>query len=92
MWASLQSTSGEDVTIGLSSADDPARQLVDVTSQVQDWIVEELWSQRQASTWPECPEHPQSHPLKPTLKGGVAVWTCPVSGSVVAEIGSLPHC
>jgi hypothetical protein len=40
--------------------------------------------------WPACPDHPDSHPLKPGLGDGTAVWSCPVSGRPVASIGELP--
>jgi hypothetical protein len=35
-----------------------------VADQVQEWAVEALWSIGQTATWPECPAHPNSHPLQ----------------------------
>lgn len=55
-----------------------------MTEQVQEAAFEHLWS-----TWPECPEHPNSHPLAPDQQAGRPVWRCPASGRVIADIGSL---
>jgi len=63
---------------------DPDR-LTSVADQVQDWAVEELWSRGEAAVWPECPTHPDSHPLRPA--GGA--WHCPKTGERVAAIGQL---
>ncbi|MFF1823390.1 hypothetical protein ACFVWG_39175 [Kribbella sp. NPDC058245] len=53
--------------------------------------------------WPECPDHPNAHPLRPVAKGDQALWVChhavqttgdlvpaaAESGRAVAEIGQL---
>jgi hypothetical protein len=61
-----------------------------LAEQVQEWEVEQLcWAGRSA-TWPECPEHPGSHPLEPVAAGaGIAVWRCPRSQRVAGAIGGL---
>jgi hypothetical protein len=60
-----------------------------LADQVQEWLVEELCRVRQATNWPQCPEHPHNHPLAAVVKGGRATWTCPRSGRSVSEIGRL---
>jgi hypothetical protein len=61
-----------------------------VADQVQDWAVEELHRIGRPTNWPQCPQHPLSHPLSAEVREGRAVWTCPKTGHVVSEIGQLP--
>jgi hypothetical protein len=68
----------------------PAERIADLADQVQEWEVEELAAAGRPATWPECPEHPDSHPLAPQARGDQAAWTCPVSGHVISVIGALP--
>jgi hypothetical protein len=42
-----------------------------------------------SATWPECPTHPNTHPLEAALLSDRAVWRCPKNGEVIAEIGTL---
>lgn len=67
----------------------PAERLADLADQVQEWEVEELAAAGRPATWPQCPDHPGSHPLSPGTNDGEAVWSCPASGRVVARIGAL---
>jgi hypothetical protein len=67
----------------------PAERLADLADQLQDWEVEELAAAGRPATWPECPQHPGSHPLAPRVLGDQATWCCPVSGQVVSVIGAL---
>jgi hypothetical protein len=60
-----------------------------LADQVQEWLVEELCGIRQATNWPQCPEHPHNHPLGAVVQGGRATWSCPTSGRSVSEIGRL---
>lgn len=60
-----------------------------VASQVQDIAIEALWAAHRPLSWPECPHHRASHPLEPVLAGIRAVWHCPVTRVVVADIGAL---
>jgi len=70
----------------------PAERLAGLADQLQDWEVEELAAAGRPATWPECPQHPGSHPLAPRVSGGQAAWCCPVSGQVISAIGALrPH-
>ena len=43
------------------------------------------------TSWPECPLHPDSHPLRAEVGvDEVLVWTCPKEGAVMARVGDLP--
>ena len=76
---------GIRVLLGLSL---PER-LADLADQLQEWEVEELAAAGRPATWPECPEHPDSHPLAPQARGGQAVWCCPRTGQAISAIGAL---
>jgi hypothetical protein len=85
--------SGQGILL-LADAPRP-EQLANLADQVQEWAVEALWSIGRSAVWPQCPEHPDSHPLKPLVADeytaeAAAVWQCPKSGRVVAPIGELP--
>jgi hypothetical protein len=69
----------------------PAGQrLAALAEQVQEWEVEALAAAGRPATWPECPEHPGSHPLQSWAEDGErAVWRCPRSQRVVCGIGEL---
>jgi hypothetical protein len=71
----------------LAMADD--ERLVHVADQVQEFVFEELARVGLPVTWPECPEHPASHPLEPVLTSGRPSWQGPKSGSTVSRIGEL---
>jgi hypothetical protein len=62
-----------------------ADRLADIADQVQDWAVEELWMRGESAVWPECPTHPNSHPLR--ARSGA--WHCPKTDARVAAIGDL---
>jgi len=63
--------------------------LADLADQLQDWEVEELAARGRSATWPQCPQHPDSHPLAPQARGDQAAWCCPASGQVIDAIGAL---
>ena len=63
--------------------------LADVADQLQEWEIEELAAAGRPATWPECPQHPDTHPLAPQARGDQAVWCCPASGQVISVIGAL---
>lgn len=63
--------------------------LVHVAEQVQEFVFEELARLELPVTWPECPEHPASHPLTPALASSGPCWQCPKSGDTVSQIGEL---
>ncbi|MGV8968613.1 MAG: hypothetical protein ACOH2F_20325 [Cellulomonas sp.] len=78
---------------GLSIAvDSPTQSQVAVAAdQVQEWVVEELWSSARSTNWPPCPHHRASHPLHSVVFDGVATWICPSDGTPISAIGSLPR-
>ena len=84
--------SGQGIRL-LADAPRP-EQLANLADQVQEWAVEALWSIGKSAVWPQCPEHPDSHPLQPQVvdeytDAAHAVWRCPKSGHVIAPIGEL---
>ena len=77
---------GVDIWISLGSS--LAERVAELAEQLQEWEVEALWAAGRSATWPECPEHPNSHPLEPAVVGG-PVWRCPRSGDLICAIGAL---
>jgi len=75
--------------IAIRSGADRIGQVVSLADQVQDWAVEALWGVGRSPVWPECPEHPDSHPLRAVERNGAAIWVCPVSLNEICRIGSL---
>ena len=63
--------------------------IASVADQVQEWAVEALWHAGRPATWPECPEHPGSHPLAARLRDHRAAWTCPKTGNLICAVGEL---
>jgi hypothetical protein len=69
-----------------SSAD----QVLWAADELQEWEIHELWEAGRPATWPECPQHPGTHPLKPNTDGmDTAVWRCPSTQQVICAIGAL---
>lgn len=64
--------------------EEPWEAVLEMTAQIQDAAFDHLWR-----TWPECPEHPGSHPLDPGSRGRQAVWRCPANDRVIADVGNL---
>src|SRR5262245_43989557 len=51
-----------------------AQRIASVAGQVQEWAIEALWRAGRPATWPECPGHPNAHPLTATVqRGGLGV-------------------
>jgi len=67
---------------GPIEANTEAEAAVVLADLAQDDIIEALWEE-----WPKCPGH--SHPAKPAVRSGQAVWICPVTDAQLAEIGYL---
>jgi hypothetical protein len=76
--------------VGVTSGRPYTEQVAELADQVQEWAVEALWRASLPAVWPECPAHPNSHPLKPEIRGDQAIWCCPHTGTMVAPIGGLP--
>ncbi|AJT70029.2 hypothetical protein T261_8436 [Streptomyces lydicus] len=85
LWAPDGSGQGLTSPVGGTAAELPAH----LADQVQDWAVEALWSEGASAVWPQCPMHPDMHPLTATVRTGTAVWVCPKRGTRVARIGEL---
>ncbi|MGN6244793.1 MAG: hypothetical protein ACTHQ3_14145 [Motilibacteraceae bacterium] len=66
-----------------------AERVARVADQLQEPAVEGLPALGRPAVWPECPDHPDRHPLQAACRDGMAVWTCPAGGRVVARIGEL---
>jgi hypothetical protein len=81
---------GSGVGIGVRLDATPAEQAVELADVLQDAEVEELNRLGRPATWPECPDHPDSHPLQPVDRGGQAVWVCPAADRTIFAIGSVP--
>lgn len=59
-----------------------------LADQVQEIVIENLRCENRTN-WPPCPEHPTTHPLTAAVRGGLAVWRCPLTGRDGAVIGEL---
>jgi hypothetical protein len=81
--------SGSGSGIHLSEGASPVEQIADLADQLRDVAIESLWFAGLPVTWPECPQHPNSHPLDPRVVSFRAVWRCPMTLEVIAEIGML---
>ncbi|MGH3166970.1 MAG: hypothetical protein ACRDN0_13925 [Trebonia sp.] len=75
--------------VSAMAAEPLQERIASVADQVQEWAVETLWQEGRPATWPECPAHPDSHPLTAVMRDGRAVWTCPKTKHVVGDIGTL---
>jgi hypothetical protein len=61
-----------------------------LAEQLQEWEIEELAAAGRSATWPECPDHPNSHPLEPVVDDEkMAVWRCPRTARMICAIGAL---
>ncbi|MBA2716504.1 MAG: hypothetical protein H0U51_05530 [Propionibacteriales bacterium] len=80
---------GSRVGIWVMKATPVAEQFAAVADQIQDAEVEALAAVSRSAVWPECPRHPNSHPLSAIVRDDVAVWACKVIDGVIAPIGAL---
>jgi hypothetical protein len=67
----------------------PPERLADLADQIQEWEVEELAAAGRPATWPQCPQHPNTHPLTPQARGDQAAWSGPRTGQLIGVIGGL---
>ena len=86
--AMLRSPDGSATGLRMSLAGTESDRIAEVADQVQEWAIEELWGDANTN-WPQCPQHPNSHPLSPLSDQRVASWVCPENGAPVCAIGSL---
>lgn len=87
--AMLHDTDGTAQGVFAMATESLPQRIASVADQLQEWVVEALWRAGRPATWPECPEHPNSHPLTAAVKEGRAVWICPSTGHLVNDIGRL---
>jgi hypothetical protein len=87
--AMLHDTDGTAQGVFAMAAESLPQRIASVADQVQEWAVEALWRAGRPATWPECPEHPNSHPLTAAVQEDRAVWICPRTGHLVNVIGRL---
>jgi hypothetical protein len=87
--AMLYGPDGSGQGVSAMAAESLPQRIASVADQVQEWAVEALWSAGRPATWPECPEHPNSHPLTATVREDRAVWICPQTGHLVNGVGQL---
>ncbi|MBL1097108.1 hypothetical protein [Streptomyces coffeae] len=85
----LHDADGSGVGIVLWPGLGAAERLAQVAEQASDWAVEALCAALKPAVWPECPAHPDSHPLEAGVRGGVVRWSCPRTGQPVALVGEL---
>jgi hypothetical protein len=88
--AMLHDTDGTAQGVFVMAGESLPQRIASVADQVQEWAVEALWRAGRPATWPDCPEHPNSHPLTAAVQEDSAVWTCPRTGHLVNDIGRLP--
>lgn len=90
-FVSVMAWSADGSGMGLFIPTEPtsAERVARLADQVQEWEVEELAARGRPATWPECPDHPNSHPLEPVVADDTAVWRCPRSGHVIGRVGAL---
>jgi hypothetical protein len=86
--AFLVASDGSSSGVFILGEDTPT-QVATAADTVQAWAFDELWSSGKSTAWPECPDHPDSHPLRPKVIAGNAVWCCPRTATVVDEVGRL---
>ncbi len=87
--AMLVSPGGWEQGVSAMTGEPLPQRIASVADQVQEWAVEELCSIGRPTNWPPCPQHPHTHPLSACMRDGQAVWSCPRTGYVAAQIGQL---
>jgi len=85
-WIQDNGRCGQGIRVWLFSS--PAERLRDLAEELQSWAGD-VQVDPARRPWPDCPDHPGSHNLSAVTRDEVAVWRCPGSGRVIAEIGSL---
>jgi hypothetical protein len=85
VWEPDGSGSGVSIVDGAA----PLEQIAEVTERMQELAIEALWADRRPVTWPQCPVHPNGHPLEVAVEGDRAVWRCPKTLATLAEVGAL---
>jgi hypothetical protein len=89
-WVMLREPDGSGAGAGIRLGQPIADQIVELADHAQEWAVEALNAVGLPAVWPECPLHPDSHPLAPLARQDVAIWLCPRNDVEIAPIGRLP--
>jgi len=87
--AMLHDVDGTAQGVFAMAAESLPERIASVADQVQEWAVEALWRAGRPASWPECPEHPGSHPLAAAVQHDRAVRVCPKTRHLVGDIGRL---
>jgi hypothetical protein len=85
-WIRHPADGGEGISVELSCGQ--ALRLYFLAGQLQSWKNDELIDAGRRP-WPACPDHDDCFALSPDTRDDVAVWCCPKTGRVIAEIGRL---
>ncbi len=85
-WIQRSGGGGEGIEVWLPASD--ADRLSRLAEQVQSWKNDELIDAGRRP-WPACPDHDDCFALSPDSRAGIAVWLCPKTGRIIAEIGRL---
>jgi hypothetical protein len=80
---------GSGTGIYVRTGDQVAQRVAMIADQLQDAVVESLPWLGLPAVWPECPDHPDSHPLEAVCDDAAAVWICPRTSRRVGPIGHL---
>jgi len=80
---------GSETRVTFLGTGRPPQDIADLAERMQDIATDALWFEGASTVWPECPEHPASHALRPTVEAERPVWRCPLTRELIAEIGSL---
>jgi hypothetical protein len=80
---------GSGFGVHVMLGESPDQQLASLADQVQDGEVGQLPAERLPATWPECPRHPNSHPMSAVALDGAAVWVCPKDSWAISRVGEL---
>lgn len=89
--AMLYGPDGSGQGVFVMAGESLPERITSVAGQVQEWAIEAYWHAGKSASWPECPEHPRSHPLTPVLGEGRSGWACPRTGHVICGVGRLPR-
>jgi hypothetical protein len=87
-WITFGARDGTGIWVPVAGS--AADQVFWLAEQMVEWECEKLADAGRSPAWPPCPDHPGKHPLRPEVKGELAVWQCPKSERLVSEIGALP--
>ncbi len=63
----LDGLRGMSISIRLAGL--AAERVAELADQLQEFEIDELWLAGRSASWPECPEHPNSHPLECPFTG-----------------------